>query len=115
MRYLEKLQDARWLRRRWEILERDGRLCQKCGFNGGIRFRDSLHQVCDLSQWLEVHHIFYANGLEPWDYPGKALITLCNACHENETRLPTIFSELSKLDSDSLWRIRVTEIVNSIR
>ncbi len=33
---------------------------------------------------LVVHHRYYTKGSEPWDYPDHVLVTLCQACHEQE-------------------------------
>ena len=36
---------------------------------------------------LHVHHFAYPPyGREPWEVPNSALITFCDACHENEER-----------------------------
>jgi hypothetical protein len=32
---------------------------------------------------LHVHHTYYQEGLEPWEYPKNSLQTLCWDCHEN--------------------------------
>lgn len=68
--YREKLLDPRWQKRRLEILSRDAFTCQHC-FDG----ESTLH----------VHHRWYVKG-EPWDVPDEALVTLCESCHEEETR-----------------------------
>jgi cytochrome c553 len=31
---------------------------------------------------LHIHHIYYQDGLLPWQYPSSALITFCWRCHE---------------------------------
>lgn len=67
MTYAEKLKDPRWQKKRLEILERDNWKCMLCG---------------DKDSTLHVHHLFYYNGQEPWDYDNEALITLCEDCHE---------------------------------
>ena len=67
--YAEKLTDPRWKVKRIEILKRDDFKCRECGHN------DST---------LNVHHIIYINGKEPWDYDNNFLITLCEKCHEIE-------------------------------
>lgn len=69
-KYYESLNDERWKKRRKEILERDNYTCQWCGRKNN----------------LQVHHKYYEiypNGdrVFPWDYPDKALITLCKNCH----------------------------------
>jgi len=35
---------------------------------------------------LHVHHKYYRRGLEPWEYPSSALITLCLDCHKEHKR-----------------------------
>tara|TARA_R110000868_G_C10415439_1_gene722774 strand:+ start:140 stop:559 length:420 start_codon:yes stop_codon:yes gene_type:complete len=59
------LQDKRWVAKRQSILERDNRICTKCG----------------SSKLLHVHHIHYIDGNKPWEVPNKYLTTLCNKCH----------------------------------
>lgn len=70
MKYSEKLKDPRWQKKRLEIFERDEWACQRCG---------------DDTETLNVHHLLYQKGKEPWDYEDKLLITLCSSCHETET------------------------------
>jgi len=82
--YSYKLKDARWLRRRWQILQRDQNKCCRCGFDP-VAERGRIRHAADLRTHLEVHHRYYEAGREPWDYPSNALVTLCNACHEYET------------------------------
>jgi len=36
---------------------------------------------------LHVHHIFYQDGLMPWEYPNEVLTTLCWKCHENRHKM----------------------------
>lgn len=68
--YSDKLKDPRWQKRRLEIFERDGWMCQHCGEN---------------TEMLSVHHRFYINGKLPWEYDDKMLLTLCPSCHKFET------------------------------
>jgi len=68
--YSEKLRDPRWQKKRPEILQRDDFHCRQCG---------------DGLTTLHVHHCFYRQGFEPWDYPDESLVTLCANCHEVET------------------------------
>jgi hypothetical protein len=72
-KYSEKLKDPRWQKKRLEIFERDKWMCQKC-----------LNK--DLT--LHVHHLWYLNNKEPWEYDNDLLLTLCTSCHdvEHETR-----------------------------
>lgn len=68
MTYEEQLQDERWLWMKDQVMERDFRVCQHCmtGKN------------------LQVHHRYYDDGKMAWEYPMRALITLCKTCHERE-------------------------------
>jgi len=70
MNYFEKLKDPRWQKKRLKVFERDKWTCQMCG---------------SKTKTLNVHHIEYRKGCEPWEYPLKTLITLCEDCHEEET------------------------------
>ncbi len=69
--YLELLKDPRWQRKRLEILERDSWTCQVC-------------KSKDMT--LHVHHCWYEDGVEPWDYPDGCFVTLCEVCHEREPK-----------------------------
>lgn len=71
--YLEKFKDPRWQQLRLRVFERDKWACQKC---------------LNTESTLNVHHRYYLENREPWEYPMEALITLCGECHgeEVETR-----------------------------
>lgn len=69
--YIEKLKDPRWQKKRLDIMERDGWACRSCG---------------DNKKTLHVHHLAYIYGNDPWDYMDETLVTLCDDCHEYETR-----------------------------
>lgn len=60
--YAQKLKDPRWQKRRLQILERDHWECQQC-----FSSESTLH----------VHHRYYVEAGEPWEYPDSALVTLC--------------------------------------
>lgn len=70
--YSEKLRDPRWQQKRLKILERDKWQCRAC---------------LEKDKTLHVHHCYYDNNKEPWDYEDSSLVTLCFECHENETIL----------------------------
>jgi uncharacterized protein YdaU (DUF1376 family) len=70
--YGELLKDPRWQKKRLQILERDEFMCQKC------------HAT---SSTLHVHHKVYFLNKNPWDYPDDLLLTLCEACHEEEKKI----------------------------
>lgn len=66
MTYLDKLNDINWKIRRKEILELDNYKCSRCGTK---------------DETLNVHHLCYIPGREPWEYQDNQLITLCEVCH----------------------------------
>ena len=68
--YIEKLKDPRWQKKRLEIMQRDNFTCQCCG---------------SKVDELQIHHIRYHKGIEPWEYDNNELITYCESCHEYET------------------------------
>ena len=67
--YSSQRLDPRWQKRRLEIMNRDNFECQECG---------------DKEKTLNVHHVYYTDGADVWDYPDSALVTLCCDCHEFE-------------------------------
>jgi len=70
MNYAEKLKDPRWQKKRLKILERDEFACKLC---------------MDECSTLNVHHLIYRSNTEPWDSKNDDLVTLCEACHKEET------------------------------
>jgi 5-methylcytosine-specific restriction endonuclease McrA len=79
--YTSKLRDRRWQKRRLEIMQRDRFTCQLCG-------------SVDPAKQLHVHHLYYTRGVEPWEYPDDALISLCESCHKIESRTrPSAFED----------------------
>jgi hypothetical protein len=68
--YVEKFKDPRWQKIRLQVFERDKWTCQQCR---------------STSKTLNVHHRYYDDGAEPWEYDLDALVTLCGECHEAET------------------------------
>lgn len=69
--YRQRLRDPRWQRKRLEILQRDGWRCRHCGAT---------------TRELQVHHVRYVRGKQPWEYPESALVTLCRDCHRAITQ-----------------------------
>ncbi|HRQ17741.1 MAG TPA: hypothetical protein PL085_11740 [Agriterribacter sp.] len=67
--YSKALADPRWQRKKTEILLRDNFTCKCCG---------------DTTTQLEVHHVEYFAGKQPWEYPDEMLLTTCHSCHEKE-------------------------------
>lgn len=78
MTYKEQLRDRRWQIKRTIILARDKNECQ----NKACKHRE------DTSVLIEVHHLYYIDGLMAWDYPEDALISLCSKCHQKEQERP---------------------------
>ena len=69
--YAEKVKGRRWQKKRLKIFERDEWNCQQCHSKE--------------TKTLHVHHRRYLPNTEPWDYPDKLLVTLCETCHQLET------------------------------
>lgn len=67
--YSDLFKDPRWQKKRLKVFERDDWACQKC---------------YNTESTLNVHHKYYKDKTEPWDYPLEALITLCENCHISE-------------------------------
>ena len=85
--YLEKLKDPRWQQLRLKIFERDDWACVMCG---------------SKDKTLHVHHTYYKNKADPWDYDLETIVTLCNECHlyQHQT-LPSVKEELFEFISKS--------------
>lgn len=100
--YSSKLRDRRWQKRRLQIMERDHFTCQLCGSV------DSSHQ-------LHVHHLYYTRGVEPWEYPEDALISLCEHCHDVESRMRPGASEELMVVVSRLSAIELRRFVSNLR
>ena len=72
MAYKDKLPDVRWQKKRLEIMERDQWSCRACNAHEGT---------------MNVHHLKYLMGCDPWDYSDDDLITLCDICHTEWHRI----------------------------
>lgn len=66
--YGEKFKDPRWQKLRLETLQAFDFICQTCG---------------DTKSTLNVHHVNYRKGAEPWEYQRSDLTVLCERCHED--------------------------------
>lgn len=66
MTYGQKLKDPRWQKKRLEVMERAGFKCQTCG---------------ESTKTLNVHHVNYRKGAEPWEYGLDDLACVCEECH----------------------------------
>lgn len=58
-----------WQKRRLEIMQKANFKCWSC---------DSGEKQ------LNVHHLYYVSGREPWQYPDWSLRSLCADCHKDE-------------------------------
>lgn len=76
--YSEKLRDPRWQKLRLLIFQRDEWTCQSCG--------------CTENN-LQVHHLKYLPGIEPWEYEHHYLVTYCDKCHETDHLIGNTISE----------------------
>lgn len=72
MKYEKQIKSPKWQKKRLEVLERDNFTCCFCG---------------STEKMLHVHHLYYEDGKKIWEYPTKALITLCEDCHKREHEL----------------------------
>lgn len=64
--------DDRWSVFRRELIELDGAECVRC------------HRTRAEGAVLQVHHVKYLAGKEPWEYPFELCETLCKRCHAAE-------------------------------
>ena len=97
--YQKKLRSPHWQKRRLELLSAAGWKCSDAGC------RRRLHQHAeylsspptDDPPSLEIHHLYYEWGRDPWDYPDDAFLVLCDECHEKRAIVErTIKRELVK-------------------
>lgn len=84
--YAEKLKDPRWQKKRLEVFEHDKWTCKECGAT---------------DKTLNVHHLFYHQGFDPWDYAKEELITLCDDCHTHISNIIK-YGVRIELSSDSV-------------
>lgn len=68
--YIILLERREWKAKRARILARDGHKCTKCG------------KKESADQYLQVHHLHYIYGQDPWEYMDSELTTLCPDCHD---------------------------------
>lgn len=66
--YRLKLKDVRWINLRLKVLQRDQFKCT----------------YCFSPENTQVHHLVYIG--EPWECPINFLVTLCDKCHEKESK-----------------------------
>jgi len=81
MTHAEKLRDPRWQRRRLEVMQNAGFACERCA---------------DATETLNVHHVTYRKGADPWDYEDDDLRCLCQTCHRSEHAAVDGFRQLGR-------------------
>jgi len=69
--YALLLTKQEWYEKRNQILARDKYRCRVCS-----------RSDVDNDIILQVHHKYYVEGLDPWEYRDSALVTLCEECHQ---------------------------------
>lgn len=103
MSYSEKLEDPRWQQMRLKVMERDAWACQQC---------------FDTKSTLNVHHLYYERGRDPWDYPDSSLLTLCVECHEAEHHYKEeteeeLVNSLRRIGADNFALIKIYSAIQS--
>lgn len=96
--YADKLNNPKWDEVRRRILYRDNCQCQRCFTRDGV---------------MDVHHRYYTNGKEPWEYPDECFVTLCRFCHKvfHDRFLPE-FKEAFNSDYfyEKFYDINITDV-----
>lgn len=87
--YSELLRDPRWQRKRLEIFQLDAFQCRRCN---------------SKEKTLNVHHLYYVKGNDPWDYPNTAFATMCDDCHSlaHSVKWQQAFLDLNATEFDLL-------------
>lgn len=102
MTYAEKLKDSRWWNRKREILD----LAENCCADCGEKFPD--HEI-------DVHHLIYLRGREPWDYPDELLMPLCRDCHfQRQVSQEELQIEVARISRHLNW-CQIYEITKALR
>lgn len=108
--YAALLNRPEWKRKREEILIRDNYTCSSCGDDK------------DSGVKLHVHHLYYVGNATPWDYPDKALTTLCAGCHkdahngfkrDNEPYFMVFLSALAPSLNLTMGELRLMAVLNT--
>lgn len=96
MTYSEKLRDPRWQKLRLLVFSRDEWTCKCCGAK---------------DKNLQVHHLKYIKGIEPWDYEPHFLITYCETCHNTEHHRDQINASLMELiDTNKIFIRQLSQV-----
>ena len=99
-RYNRQLEDIRWKLKANNIRKRDENRCQICGAT---------------NVQLDVHHLRYIDGRQPWDYDDGDLVTLCHNCHERLHRSAYFYdlNSESYFYDESIMGVGIIEKINS--
>ena len=102
--YSALLKHPKWRQKRIEILEMDNYMCRRCG----------------KRKANNVHHRYYENNKNPWDYDNSVLISLCAYCHsiEHKYKPLTHFTIIKDIDKETInlpidfakKRVRIDEL-----
>ncbi len=68
--FFAKYRHPLWQKKRLEVMRAAGFACVHCG---------------SREDTLNVHHISYVKGRDPWEYDEHELMCLCEGCHERVT------------------------------
>jgi 5-methylcytosine-specific restriction endonuclease McrA len=98
MNYKEQYQHPKWLKKRFEVLERDGYKCTNCGEN---------------QKNLNVHHYFYNKGWNVWDYNSMHLTTFCDDCHNKWHEIKDGLDVMFSVKTNHLYQL--SEIIRLAR
>lgn len=100
MKYSDYFKDPRWQKKRLEILERDDFCCQIC---------------FDTKETLNVHHRIYSKGKKPWEYDNKHLVTLCETCHSDETKvIPDMRDRLVNTFKEKFFFLQIDQFLDDL-
>lgn len=70
--YEDRLRDPRWTNFANALKAERGNTCQICGENED-----------EDGKAIEVHHLGYRDGVEPWEYEDREVLVICHECHQN--------------------------------
>lgn len=68
--YHRRRKDGRWDMLSLKLRNEANYTCQRCGFHN------------EHNKYVTVHHKYYIEDRDPWDYPTDAFQVLCNNCHQ---------------------------------
>lgn len=100
MDYKEQIKSPKWQKRRLEVMQKDGFICQLCG---------------DTESMLNVHHLSYHKDRNIWEYEDWELITLCENCHKEEhSTMDYIINEIESIKSRGVTMREILSVLDSI-